>query len=239
MAKKPKCLSLFQCPNDLLEKPYPPAVLDQWLAAFIMEARKGDRSYYTPSSLNCLLAGFQRHLRLNLGRAAPNIIDKKNNLFPKKRNALDQQLRCLRKMGIGIAKRRAPVITEDQETQLWDAGVIGFHSPEALLNAIFFYNGKNFCLRGIVEHKDLRFSQINPLTYPPSIQYCEHGSKNNQGGLLEQSLTVKSVTINAVPGSNRCHYKIFQSYLARVPPKVVDENQKFYLQPTGQLSKTW
>ena len=114
-SRNAQSLSLFQCPNDLLEKPYPPAVLDQWLAAFIMEARKGDESYYTPSSLNCLLAGFQRHRRLNLGRAAPNIID---NLFPKKRNALDQQLRCLRKMGIGITKTRAPVITEDQETQL-------------------------------------------------------------------------------------------------------------------------
>ena len=27
--------NMFSCPSDLLKKPYPPAVLDQWLAAFI------------------------------------------------------------------------------------------------------------------------------------------------------------------------------------------------------------
>ena len=75
---------IFQCPRDLLVKPYPPAVIDQWLAAFIVEARKADGSYYTPTSLNGLLAGIQRQLQENLGRAAPNIIDKKNDLFPKR-----------------------------------------------------------------------------------------------------------------------------------------------------------
>ena len=51
--------SMFQCPQDLLSKPYPTAILDQWLAAFIMEVRKADGSYYTPDSLQCILAGIQ------------------------------------------------------------------------------------------------------------------------------------------------------------------------------------
>ena len=85
-----QCPSGFQCPQDPPWKPHPPAVLDQWLAAFIIEVRKSDGSYYCPTSLNGLMAGIQRHLRENLGRAAPNIIDKKNDLFPKKKNLLDQ-----------------------------------------------------------------------------------------------------------------------------------------------------
>ena len=68
--------NMFSCPSDLLKKPYPPAVLDQWLAAFIMEVRKADRTHYSPDSLQCLVAGVQRYLRENLGRAAPNIVDK-------------------------------------------------------------------------------------------------------------------------------------------------------------------
>ena len=49
--------NMFQCPTDLLKVPHPPAVLDQWLAAFIMEVRKADGTHYTPDSLQCLVAG--------------------------------------------------------------------------------------------------------------------------------------------------------------------------------------
>ena len=222
-----QCPVSFQCPQDLLLKPYPPAVVDQWLATFIMEVRKSDGHHYTPTSLNGLLAGIQRQLRESLGSAAPNIIDKRNDLFPKKRNALDQQLRQLRKKGIGVTKKRAPIVTAKQEAQLWETSVVGVHNPEALLNAMFFYNGKNFCLRGVGEQEELRFNQIHLLRKPLCIQYCEHGSKNNQGGLQEQSLAVKSVKINAVPGSQRCHVKIFQAYLSHVPPSAIEQNQKF------------
>ena len=39
------------------------------------------------------------------------------------------------------------MITAEQEAQLWEMGVAGTHSPEVLLNAIVFYNRKNFLLK--------------------------------------------------------------------------------------------
>ena len=73
--------------------------------------------------------------------------------------------------------------------------------------------------------------QSNSLAKNPlSIQWCEHESKNNQGGLQEQSLTVKSVTINVVPSSQCCHVKLYQAYMSHVPPNIIEQNQKFYLQ---------
>ena len=203
----------LHCPADLLTRPHPPAVLDQWIAAFIMEVRKADGTHYSPDSLQCMVAGLQRHLRATLGRAAPNIVDKKNELFPLKRNALDRQLRYLRSIGVGVVKKRAPVITRDAENLLWEREIIGFNSPKALLNAIFFLNGKNFILRGVSEQYNLRFQQIILCENPERIQYVEHGSKNNAGGIAEQNLTVKNVTINAVPHSSRCHVRVFQEYM--------------------------
>ena len=32
-------------------------------------------------------------------------------------------------------------------------------NPTGLLNAVFFYNGKNFCLRGGAEHRNLKLLQ--------------------------------------------------------------------------------
>ena len=226
-----KASSLFQCPDDLLVKPHPPAILDQWLAAFIIEVRKADGNYYTPDSLQCILAGLQRHLRSNLGRSAPNTIDKKNDLFSLKKHALDQQLRFLRANGIGVQKKQAPVITRDTEQKLWDTGTLGLDSPTSLLNAIFFLNGKNSTLRGVSEHFNLSFGSILHKSSPDHIHYIEHGSKNNSGGLEEHNLTVKNVIINAVPSSPRCHVKVYREYLRRVPPEAISSNERFYLQP--------
>ena len=38
-----------------------------------------------------------------------------------------------------------PCVVND-EGVLWDSGVINLNNPTGLLNAVFFYNGKNFCL---------------------------------------------------------------------------------------------
>ena len=36
---------------------------------------------------------------------------------------------------------------------LWESGVINLDTPTGLLHVVFFYNGKNFCLRGGAEPK--------------------------------------------------------------------------------------
>ena len=46
-------------------------------------------------------------------------------------------------------------ITVQQEEQLWATWVLGVHCPEASLNAMFFYNGKN--LRGVDKQEQLQF----------------------------------------------------------------------------------
>ena len=96
---------------------------------------------------------------------------------------------------------------------MW-AGVLGFHSPQAFLNTMFFYNSKNFCLRGVHEHFNLQFSQIHHTTY------TEFGSKNHSGGIADHSER-KKVSIVAT-GTPICHVGILDIYL-------VNEGGKFYL----------
>lgn len=38
--------------------------------------------------------------------------------------------------------------SQEEEAQLWSEGVLGLSTPQALLNATFFLNGKTLCLRG-------------------------------------------------------------------------------------------
>ena len=52
------------------------------------------------------------------------------------------------------------VISYEKEESLWKAGNFGVESPKALLNAIFYMNGKVLCLRGEHEYKSLKISQL-------------------------------------------------------------------------------
>ena len=150
-------------PEDLLEVRYPLEVQDKALAAFILEARRADGKPYLGTTLRNIVAALFRVMKQHQGAAnVVSFIDKgsREKYFPRYHNALDHMLRALRCNGIGIERRRAQVITQDIETKLWETGVLGFHSPQSLLNAVFYYNGKFFCLRGVSEHVKLRFSQI-------------------------------------------------------------------------------
>lgn len=75
--------------------------------------------------------------------------------------------------------------------------MINLDSPVGLLRAVFFYNGKNFCLRGGIEHRNLKFSQLQRESIMidgksvESYVYCEFGSKNNQGGCASLNLQTK------------------------------------------------
>ena len=80
-------------------------------------------------------------MKENVGvKSAPNFIDRgqREANFPRLHNALDRHLKMLRNMGIGVEIHRASVITPDMNT-LWMLGILGTHSPKALLNAVFFF----------------------------------------------------------------------------------------------------
>ena len=79
------------------------------------------------------------------------------------------------------------MITLEEENKLWSMGILGTHSPKSLLNTVFFYFGKIFMLRGVEEHFSLQFGQLVRQTAPVHYTYYEHGSKNHQGGIADNT----------------------------------------------------
>ena len=160
-----------------------------------------------------------------------NFVDKssREKNYPLLQNALDRHLRMLRVNGIGIERKRAAVITTDQEAKLWEQGIIGFGTPQALLNAVFFYNGKKFCLRGVQEHQNLTFGQFERSANPNRYTYTEFGSKNRTGD-VKDFCEGKVVSIIAT-GTHNCHVKLLDFYFSKVSFKLVAAGSKFYLLP--------
>ena len=73
-------------------------------------------------------------------------------------------LKRLHAKGVGAEIKATPVMNPDDERKLWTSGVLSLSTPIGLLRAVFFYNGKNSCLRGGQEQRNLKLSQVHRET---------------------------------------------------------------------------
>lgn len=96
---------------------------------------------------------------------------KEDASFSEFHTVLDNLYKCLRADGIGTAASHTESISKDEENELWSSNVLNLSTPKGLLRAAFFYNGKCFCLRGGVEHRELRISQLQRLYEPDRYIY--------------------------------------------------------------------
>ena len=89
--------------------------------------------------------------------------------------------------------KHASTISLEEENALWSAGILGSDNPKSLLRAVFYQNGKNFCLRGGSEHRNLKLSQLQRRSDPNQYIYTENGSKNRSRRLNKRSVEKKTV----------------------------------------------
>ena len=67
-------------------------------------------------------------------------------------------MKRLQGKGLGVNTKKAEVIDEEEEEMLWSSGVLGDHSPQALLNTIFFMCCLFFAVRSGTEHHSFQLS---------------------------------------------------------------------------------
>ena len=137
----------------------------------------------------------------------------------------DSYYRKLHAMRIGTERKVTEVLDVNDEERLWSSGTLNLDTPQGLLNAVFFHNGKNFCLRGGAEHRDPKFSQLQreavTVNGQPTARYryVEHGSKKRSGGLKQLQRENKEVhQYENHEAGNRCHVEILDRYFLKVSP---------------------
>ena len=213
--------------------------LQFWLVRFIHEVRKQNGEEYPPNSLLHLCNGIVRHVR---STSYPDLDLFQDSAFAEFKSSLDAEMKRLQAKGLGSKHRQAEPITEEEEDLLWEKGLLGDHSPQALLNTIIYMNGLYFALRSGNEHRSLRFSssQIQAVVREgerPYLLYTEDCSKNHPGGLKGRHFKRKVVKHYAnLNNPQRCFVRIFQKYRELCPPN--PKNNAFYLQPLKKHSAT-
>ena len=219
-----------QVPSDICA--LSPEELQRWLSRFMLEVRKMDGKEYCPDTLYHIVCGVMRFLRQN---GKPEVDLLKEQCYADFRSTLDAEMKRLKRAGMGSRKRQAEPLTPEEEELLWEKRILGDHSPQALLNSVFFFNGVCFALRSGDEHRRLRFKecQIQVVEKPGEcayLMYTEDSSKNNQGGLKGRKLKTKEVVHHEnTTTPSRCPVRLFRLY-NNLCPKDRPENA-FYLQP--------
>ena len=179
---------------------------------FIAETRKVNVEQYPPASLQLIPSGLQTHKRIVNVKKAPNILAKKDPAFSTLHQTIDSVYRKLRATGVGAQRRHTETFTIEEENKLWESGVLGVDDPAKLLRAVFFNNGKVFCLRGGEEHRSLKLSQFERTEN--GYKYTENSSKNHSGGLAQLHLKNKSVDVYRNPeAGDRCHCWILDIHI--------------------------
>lgn len=96
---------------------------------------------------------------------------------------------------------------------------------------MFYYNGKNFCLRGGEEHRQLKISQRVRVYKPDGYIYHKYVSKNRMGTYKQLHIPGKKVPKYACPeAGDRYHIRLLQLYLEKIPA-AAHEKGIFYLRP--------
>ncbi|XP_046367712.2 transcriptional regulator QRICH1-like [Haliotis rufescens] len=132
--------------------------------------------------------------------------------------------------GIGIVKRKADIISCEQEDILWDKGILGDDTPQKLLDTLLYLNGISFCLRRGEEHHSLKLSNFsfvekNGIMH---LKYCEGITKTNSGGLKHKALDRKTIVVDPnAEKKERCLVRLHQKYLSLRPQSC----DTFYLRP--------
>jgi hypothetical protein len=197
--------------------------MDFWMQRFVHEIRRQDGKPYPPETLKQITAGLQRYLR-NEKNMPVNFFKCDDPTFAGFYKALDCRMRELTNEGVGLEKKSASPVLVTDEKQFWDTGVFSMDSAVGLSNAVFYYNGKVFGLRGGNEHIGLLAEQFSfgydTANQRKFVKYTPRIRKNAQGG-LKQSKAMSALMTPIVhydrPGSECSVYNIFEKYLALIP----------------------
>lgn len=133
----------------------PPVHLNKLLSEMFISIRQPNGDEYEPISLECIKNSIERHLKNN---GYPVSI--RDRPFAKANEALTAKKMHLKKQGLGRNSKASDSISKDEEELMFEKGVMGGESAEALQFTIFYYFGKLFGLRGRDEQRKLKYGDI-------------------------------------------------------------------------------
>ena len=128
------------------------------------------------------MASFERHLTKK--SYSVSIIN--DLVFEKTRKVLQSKQKQLKKQGKGNKPKASVALTSEELKILYEKGLLGMCSPEALLNTLWLNNTLHFGLRGCQEHRDMCWGDVKLQKTASGVEYLEFNERQTK---LEQDQT--------------------------------------------------
>ena len=100
--------------------------------------------------------------------------------FAKTRDALKSKQKQLKWLGKGNKQKDAASFDQEEIDLLFRKGVMGIHSPQALINTLWFNNCLHFNIRGGKAHRNLRWGDVVFKTDCNGKGYLEYSAERQK-----------------------------------------------------------
>ncbi|XP_066937169.1 zinc finger MYM-type protein 3 isoform X3 [Macrobrachium rosenbergii] len=210
--------------------------LNYALCLFLKDLRKPNGEAYQPDTILYLLLGIQQHL-FESARTDCIFMDFG---FEKFTNSLDEITRTFWVAPTlpGVSPMISLGVTRITEAMLWECRQLGAHTPQVLLNTLFYFNTKVFRLRTVEEHLAMSFVQIVKQWRRSSMGRDGSGTRTT----LLKYYPKKSSADGDKPRPNyemhenrddplRCPVKLYEFYLSKCPESVRNQRNIYYVYP--------
>ena len=205
----------------------PAAELNEFISEFIISVRTKDGNEYEPTSLRSLMASFERHLKKK-GYSASIINDL---VFEKTRKVLQSKQKQLKKQGKGNKPKASVALTTEELKILYEKGLLGMCSPEALLNTLWLNNTLHFGLRGCKEHRDMCWGDVKLHKTANGVEYLEFNERQTKTRTGSDYSNVRAVPpkMFATDETERDPVAVYKFFARKRPEEMNQDNAPFYL----------
>ncbi|KAK3882013.1 hypothetical protein Pcinc_013583 [Petrolisthes cinctipes] len=221
--------------------------LNYGLCLFLKDLRKPNGEMYQPDTVFYMLLGIQQHL-FDSSRTDCIFMDFG---FEKFTNCFDEITKTFYRQSQSPGGDRLRIeagVTRVTETMLWECRQLGAHTPQVLLNTLFYFNTKVFKLKTVEAHQALCFSNI-----------VKQWRRSNVG---QDSSVTRTILLKYYPKKSagdsklkkpfemhenrddplRCPVKLYEFYLSKCPEGVRSQRDIYYVYPERSCvpdSPTW
>lgn len=138
----------------------------------------------------------------------------------------------------GLSSPCSLPVTRITEAMLWECRQLGAHTPQVLLNTLFYFNVKVFKLKTVEDHLNMSFVQI--------VKQWRRTTIGREGSVSRTALLKyypkKSSVEESKPAPNyemhenrddplRCPVKLYEFYLSKCPESVRNQRNIYYVYP--------
>ena len=184
---------------------------------------------YEPSSLQSLLASFERRLKKNSYSAS--IVNEKT------RKVLLSKQKELKKKGKGNRPNASITLTSDELNTLYETGLLGSRNPEALLNTLSLNSTIHFGLRGCKEHRGMCWGDVKLKEIADGKEYLEFNERQTKTRTSSDCHDIRAMPpkMFTTDGSEKDPIVVYKLYARKRPEKMNEDDSPLYLAVNNNL----